>query len=184
MNVLVLPGWQNSGPDHWQSHWEREQTAYRRVEQRDWEWPARDEWIATLEQAIAASALRVVLVAHSLGCVAAGAWAASAPAPSRARVAGAFLVAPADVDRVDAIAPLRAWRPMPRAALPFPSVVVASRTDPYVSFARAADLAASWRSELVDLGDAGHINADAGYGAWPAGHALLRDFIARCGERG
>jgi predicted alpha/beta hydrolase family esterase len=99
VNVLVLPGWRNSGPEHWQSHWERAQPAYHRVEQRDWEWPARDEWIATLEQEITASDSPVVLAAHSLGCVAAAAWAVAAPATSRAHVAGAFLLAPADVDR-------------------------------------------------------------------------------------
>ncbi|MEO9035917.1 MAG: alpha/beta hydrolase [Gemmatimonadaceae bacterium] len=173
----MLPGWTNSGPDHWQSVWEREHPEYTRVMQNCWDRPKRAEWIATIGRAIDASVEPVVLVAHSLGCLAAAGIAAGADRARVERIGGAFLVAPADVDRPQSAAPLRAWRPVPLEPLPFPSMVVASQTDEYASFDRSTQIANAWRSTLVDLGDAGHINASAGYGPWPAGHAMLLEFI-------
>ena len=175
----MLPGWTNSGPEHWQSYWEREHPEYRRVEQANWDTPTREDWLPTIGKAIDEAAPPVVLVAQSLGCIAAVTWATQADPASTTGVAGAFLVAPADVERKDAGAVIRRWRPIPLARLPFPSVVVASRTDPYAAFARSEQFAAAWGSALVDLGDAGHINTASGHGPWPEGHQLLTDFIAR-----
>ena len=36
-DILLVPGLWNSGPEHWQSYWERERTDCRRVLQKDWE---------------------------------------------------------------------------------------------------------------------------------------------------
>ena len=94
------------------------------------------------------------------------------------RIAGALLVAPADVDEIEEES-LRSFAPMSFAPLPFPTTVVASRTDPYLSFRRAQVLAAAWGAQLVDYGDAGHINIAAGYGAWPEGPRLLADLQRR-----
>ena len=63
---------------------------------------------------------------------------------------------------------------MPMARLPFPTIVAASRDDPYVAYDRAAVFAKTWGAELFDAGKAGHINASAGYGEWPAGEQLLQ----------
>jgi predicted alpha/beta hydrolase family esterase len=175
--VLIIPGWTNSGVDHWQSHWERSNPDYVRVAQRDWDHPDPAEWIAGLEDAVAKTDGRVVLVAHSLGCVAAARWIATAPERSRRKLVGAFLVAPSDVDRPDAPESLRPWRPMPQSRLPCPTLMIASRNDPYLPFERAQGLAAQWGSELVDAGDAGHINTASGYGPWPEGHRRLVEFI-------
>ena len=38
--VLTLPGWQGSGPEHWQSRWEALH-GFIRVEQHDWMRPLR-----------------------------------------------------------------------------------------------------------------------------------------------
>jgi predicted alpha/beta hydrolase family esterase len=65
---------------------------------------------------------------------------------------------------------------MPRLALPFPSIVVASRTDPYMHFSAASHFAGIWGSALVDLGDAGHINVASGFGRWPEAYALASAF--------
>ena len=73
--VLILPGWHNSGPAHWQSLWEQ-QHGYTRVEQHSWDAPLRGDWMAQLEEAVLAHE-DTVLVAHSLGCVLVAAWAAS-----------------------------------------------------------------------------------------------------------
>jgi predicted alpha/beta hydrolase family esterase len=57
--------------------------------------------------------------------------------------------------------------------LPFRAIVVASRTDPHAPFAASQALAAHWGAELVDAGDAGHIDTSSGYGPWPEGERLL-----------
>jgi predicted alpha/beta hydrolase family esterase len=55
-----------------------------------------------------------------------------------------------------------------------PSIVVASADDQYVTMERAREYAAAWGSELVDLGEAGHINAASGLGSWAVGYGLLQ----------
>ena len=175
----MIPGWGNSGPRHWQTLWELANPAFRRVEQRDWEWPDRDEWLSTIDAAIRGASEPPILVAHSLGCIAIAHWC-QAHASRRAReVAGAMLVAPADVEGVFAPEPVRGFAPVPLVHLGFPSIVVASRTDDYVSFERARVFADAWGSTLSDAGDAGHINTDAGYGEWPAGELMLRGLSQR-----
>ena len=93
-SVLILPGLGNSGPDHWQTHWQTEH-GYQRVEQADWDQPKLSDWLSTLQRTVHAQSSGVVLVAHSLACplVAHG-----ARRPGWSRVVGALLVAPADVD--------------------------------------------------------------------------------------
>jgi predicted alpha/beta hydrolase family esterase len=179
ISVLTLPGWHSSGPLHWQSLWEREY-GYRRVEQHDWDAPKRGDWIARLEDVVSAERAPVVLAAHSLGCVLVAAWAAVSK--HRARVQGALLVAPGDVEQPGIAAQLPGWQPMVRAPLPFASVLLASRNDPYCGFERARRLAHDWGARFVDYGERGHINADSGLGLWPEGHALLQQLIAACNE--
>ncbi len=173
-NVLVLPGWQSSGPAHWQSRWEALH-GYRRVEQHDWMLPLRGDWTARLEEVIVDTPGPVVLVAHSLGCLLVAAWAAHSRHTGRVR--GALLVAPGDAERPELAVPLHSWSPIVRQRLPFPSVLVGSRNDPYCRFDRAQGLAADWGARFVDLGEAGHINAESGLGDWPQGHEWLRDLI-------
>lgn len=175
LRVLILPGYQNSGSEHWQSLWEARHPAYRRVEQRDWECPRRAEWVAALQDVIASAASPVVFVAHSLGCHAVVQWAARHTHP----VVGALLVAPSDVERLDTLSDARTFGPIPMTRLPFPSIVVASTDDPFADFERAEEWATAWGSRLVSLGAAGHINAGAGYGPWPAGEALLAELLGQ-----
>jgi predicted alpha/beta hydrolase family esterase len=168
--VLIIPGWENSGPEHWQSLWERaDPQRFRRVQQHDWDAPVLDDWIETLDAAVAAEPAPPVLVAHSLGCIAVAHWAARFALP----VAGALLVAPADVERADTPQPIRCFAPVPLQPLPFRTLLVASDNDEYLSIDRADHFARCWRSELVRAGLAGHINTAAGFGPWPAGERLL-----------
>jgi uncharacterized protein len=168
--VLTVPGWENSGPAHWQSLWERgDPRRFRRVEQRDWDLPDPDDWVHALDAAIAAEPGPVVLVAHSLGCIAVARWAAKFARP----VAGALLVAPADVERADTPEPIRCFAPVPLQPLPFRSILVASGNDEYLSMDRARHFARCWASELVPAGAAGHLNTAAGFGPWPQGERLL-----------
>ena len=167
--VLIVPGWGDSGPDHWQSLWERANPDFRRVVQRDWLYPSCREWVDTLERDIAAARGAVVLVAHSLGCLAV-VHCARSPA-----IHGALLVAPPDVERPEFPPIVEGFAPIPREPLPFPSIVVASQNDAFTTFERAKELASAWGSRLVDAGAAGHINSDAGFGPWPLGEQLLAE---------
>jgi predicted alpha/beta hydrolase family esterase len=168
--VLLLPGYGDSGPEHWQSLWEAEDPACRRVVQRDWMLPRLEDWLDTLDRHVAECEAPPVLVAHSLACSLVAHWAKR----SEGRVKGALLVAPADVDS-PAHTPdeVRGFSPIPLARFAFPSIVVASADDPFSPLARAELFARSWGGRLVVLERAGHINADAGFGEWPQGRMLL-----------
>lgn len=170
--VLVLPGYQDSGPDHWQTHLERQHPAYRRVRQRDWDHPERGAWVAALDTAVQRAGAPVVLVAHSLGAITVAHWAASARTGA---VRGALLVAPADPEREGFPPEIVGFAPVPRERLPFPSVLVASADDPWMALPRATQLAQAWGSRLVNLGPAGHINTEAGFGPWPLAEQLIAD---------
>lgn len=169
-NVLILPGWQSSGPDHWQSRWEHLH-GYQRVEQHAWMHPLRGDWTARLEDMVLACEGPAVLVGHSLGCILTAWWAAHSK--NTHRVKGALLVAPGDVERADLRQHLPGWSPIALQPLPFPAVLVGSRNDPFCRPERAQTFANAWGARWVDQGDAGHINAESGLGDWPEGHALL-----------
>jgi predicted alpha/beta hydrolase family esterase len=171
--ILTIPGLDNSGPKHWQSYWEVLPHC-RRVELGDWQQPRLHEWVPALDRAVRESPTPVVLAAHSLGCLAAAWWAALCWVEAfREKVKGALLVAPPDVDDLGSEARLRDFRPLPRMRLPFPTLLVASRNDPYATFDGAKEMAAAWGSELIDAGPAGHINADSGIDEWPRGLRLV-----------
>ncbi|GCL64568.1 RBBP9/YdeN family alpha/beta hydrolase [Pseudaquabacterium pictum] len=176
--VLLLPGWQNSGPGHWQSRWAALH-GFARVEQDDWLWPRRGDWMARLEETLLDGDGPALLVAHSLGCHLVAAWAGHSR--HTARVAGALLVAPPDLERADMPPQVQTWAPMHRQPLPFASTAVLSANDPYCDASRGLQLAAGWDSEIVTLGAAGHVNADSGLGDWPEGIALLQALAARAG---
>lgn len=174
--ILLLPGWQNSGPAHWQSRWEALYGDVR-VDQHDWMKPLRGDWLARLEEVLLAQNRPSILVAHSLGCMLVAAWAAFSK--NTHRVAGALLVAPGDVEQDDLRPLFRSWSPPPLVRLPFPSMVLGSQDDVYCSLARARFFAQSWGSEFVDYGPCGHINGESGLGDWPQGRALLERLQAR-----
>ncbi|HYX68298.1 MAG TPA: alpha/beta hydrolase [Terriglobales bacterium] len=181
--VLTVPGLWSSGPEHWQTYWERVLPACRRVEQKEWETPHCAAWIATLDAAVTATRPPVALAAHSLGCVAVAHWANKY---GRA-VAGALLVAPTDVEGPKFPPGAEGFQPMPLERLPFPSMVVASEDDPWVSLERARFFAERWGSRFVNLGRVGHINSDSKLGEWPQGQELMRELLAGnegIGDRG
>jgi predicted alpha/beta hydrolase family esterase len=179
--VLTVPGLNNSGPAHWQSRWEASYPWFQRVELGQWANPDRNVWVQRLDEAIRRSPRPAILVAHSLGCLAVGWWAMLAAAVYREPVAGALLVAPADPEGVGGA--LARFGPAPKVPLPFPSILVASRNDPYARFERSAEFARTWGSHLVDAGDAGHLNADSGLGDWPLGLSLVDRLVDAAGQR-
>lgn len=168
----MLPGLGNSGPDHWQSHWERRDPACRRVQQSDWDSPDCADWVASLGEALASARGPVVLAAHSAACAMVAHWATRAGAHI-ARVRGALLVAPSDPAGPNYPRGPTGFEPVPLARLPFRSIVATSDDDPYVSLDRAREYAAAWGAELVELPGAGHINVASGFGPWSEGFELL-----------
>lgn len=174
-NILIVPGYQNSGPDHWQSRWAKKLSTARRVEQEEWSKPVRNEWADRVADAVNLSDRPAVIVAHSLGIP----TVINAMPMFRQHVAGAFLVAPPDVAN-PGIRPkhLMTFGPYPRDPLPFPAVVVGSRNDTYCSFETAEDIAAAWGALFVDAGEAGHINSDSGHGPWPEGSMVFAKFLS------
>jgi uncharacterized protein len=174
LRVLLLPGWLNSDAAHWQSRWEVLH-GYTRVEQDDWTWPRRGDWMARLDEVIQQQTQPVVLVAHSLGCQLVAAWAAHSQHTDR--VVAAWLVAPPDTERDDMPPNLFNWRPMVRSKLPFASRVLASDDDPYYMFARAEELARDWGGDVWPLGSCGHINGESGLKDWPEGHEALIQWL-------
>ena len=189
-HYLILPGWQNSGPDHWQSLWEAQLPA-QRVIQHDWMHPLRGDWITRLEdQALSinersAQQTRrlpaqnasnseekdIIFIAHSLGCHLVAAWAALSKQTHR--IKGALLVAPPDAQRGDFPQEMKSWRVPVLQKLPFPSFCVISSNDPFCDSEPGKVMAAAWGSELLELGDKGHINAESGLLDWPQGKALI-----------
>ncbi|MBK1721151.1 RBBP9/YdeN family alpha/beta hydrolase [Thiocystis violacea] len=184
-STLIVPGYQGSGPGHWQTWLEQTLPDARRVSGIDWSTPALGQWADAIGVAIRYASSPVWLVAHSFGCLA----AVTAASRAASRVAGVLLVAPGDPGRFSSEG-LRAETggdsiasQLPRGLLAFPSLIVASSNDPWMKLAHVAYWADRWGSGVARIGKAGHINEDAGFGPWPAGLALLDAFKA-ARERG
>ncbi len=168
--LVIVPGWRDSGPGHWQSLWAEQWPGAVRVQQDDWITPSRQAWVASIGKTILAQEGPVVIAAHSLGCIA----TSHLPAELAARIQGALLVAPADPERRGA---LTDFAPVPYQSLPYRSILVASSDDPYCPVRTAGAYARAWGSEFVRLQKAGHINVEAGFGPWPLGLALLHSLF-------
>lgn len=170
--LLIVPGLGGSGAGHWQALWTERFDDAEQIVQDDWERPDLPAWLARLRAAVEKTP-DAILVGHSLGCILIAHLAQRDP---NARIAGALLVAPADVDaRVELPDCLAAFAPVPRMRLPFPSITVASTNDPYTTIGRADDFARSWGSEFRNIGACGHINIAAGFGSWPEGERILAE---------
>ncbi|WP_298284102.1 alpha/beta hydrolase [Novosphingobium sp.] len=183
--ILTVPGLGNSGPGHWQTAWEASLPGCRRVDLGLWDDPHRNTWVNKLGLAIQRAEGPVILAAHSLGCMAVAWWAEyeqsagslqQDPAAG-AKVIGALLVAPPDVEDQPRDRRLTRFAPVPASSLPFPSILVASRNDPYLTMAQARRLARGWGSRLADAGEAGHINAQSQLGDWAFGRLLLNTLL-------
>lgn len=178
-DILIVPGLSDPSEDHWQARWVAKLPTARRVDLGDWQNPDRERWVDSLATAVASCTRPVVLVGHSLGVVTV---VHAAPLFPKGLVSGAFLVSPHDVEKGEDIPEAeRAFAPIPRDPLPFPSVVVASRSDPHCAYERAEDLSYAWGSALSDAGDAGRINQSSGHGPWPEGLMRFAGFLKTLG---
>ena len=179
-DVLILPGWHNSEPGHWQSEWQSTFPNMTRVEQKDWDTPVYSDWASNLSDAVASCRKPVLFIAHSLGTALVMRWARHGQIQ---RVAGAFLVAASDRDRFDnqPDAPIRGFAPMLTDPLPFPSMLLASRDDHRMSMERARFFAEKWGSHFLDVGELGHIDSELG--SWPQGLVWLGQFLGSLPEK-
>jgi uncharacterized protein len=174
---VLVPGWHGSGAAHWQAIWRAENPHWRWVEQGDWDSPDCGQWVSRLDEVVDDCAGSVVIVAHSLGCLAFAHWASSARERVRRKVEGGFLVAPTDVERENSPREFRGFSPVPKYRIPVPTMLIASENDPCMTLPRAKRLGVLWKSILVNAGAAGHINVASGHGPWPEGRTLLSGFV-------
>ncbi|QIL39562.1 serine hydrolase family protein [Pedobacter sp. HDW13] len=92
VHYFIIPGLGNSGPNHWQTHFEKLGDHFTRINQQEWDAPSSLDWIETIDKALEDYDLStVVLIGHSLGCTAIANWAKR----YQKHVKGALLVAPA-----------------------------------------------------------------------------------------
>jgi len=171
-HFLNVPGYRNSGKEHWQTIWESLYPEhFTRVQQESWEYPDPDSWVNTIHKFASGILEPIIIVAHSLGCIAAVRYAVQYQPKN---IAGAFLVAPADADKSENPV-INEFAPVPTKRLPFPSVVVASTNDPFAAIGRQANYAAYWGSKFICIGDRGHINADSKLEEWKEGWDILQE---------
>jgi len=177
IDILILPGLFGGSEDYWHARWASRLGTAKRVEQDNWDRPDCSCWVNRLVEQVDAASRPVVLVGHSLGVVT---IVHAAPKLADRGVKAGFLVAPPDLEaHADAFPQFNSFLPIPRDPLPFPSFVIASRSDPYADFEFADELATAWGSAIYDAGDSGHINADSGHGPWPEGLMMFARLLKR-----
>jgi uncharacterized protein len=180
--ILIVPGLRERTDNHWQPLlgvkliWSRPVRSIPPGGRENLDLAAR---VAAIQDALESIHGPVTIVAHSAGVLMLAHWAQQ---HRRANIVGALLATPADLETpmpegYPTLAALQSngWLPVPRKRLPFPSIVAASSNDPLASLARVGQLASDWGSELVQLGEVGHLNPASGYGEWP----LAIELIAR-----
>jgi uncharacterized protein len=170
-NYFIVPGLRNSGPEHWQTFFEKSGSNFKRIKQQEWDAPNCNNWIEAIDKAIEEyDPSTVILIAHSLGC----STVAHRAATFNKKIKGALLVAPSDLEAPAYTFSAEGFSPIPEGKINFPTIVVASENDPWVTVERARFFADNWGSEFVNIGNAGHINTAAGYGQWAAGLQILQ----------
>ena len=172
-SFLILHGLQGSGPGHWQT-WlaarlraDGERVAYPDLPDADM--PSLSAWRDALDGEIAALPGAGIVVCHSLSCLL---WlhhvAEGGPPAERA-----LLVAPpsehADVPEI------AGFFPVPLPALGGGARIVCSDDDPYCPEGAVTRYAEPLGIPVSVVPGGGHLNPEAGYGAWPAVEAWCID---------
>lgn len=178
--ILMVPGLRDHVAQHWQTLLERRLPSAASVPPLERDGLSCAARVAALDTALAKIDGPVILVAHSAGVMITVHWAQQ----HGRKIHGALLAAPADLEMplpagypsLDALAE-HGWHQIPRDALPFPSIVGASRNDPLARFERVEAMAKDWGSRLVDLGNVGHLNPAAGFGEWSMAETLIDELV-------
>jgi len=180
MRIVMVPGIDGSDEAHWQSHWEASLgCTARRIAPSSWSAPDLTDWSGAISDAVALADADVVLVAHSLGCLAVTHWLTEAVDG----VGGVFLVAPPDPTGLNFPATAApTFTSVDLGAVGAPGLVVTSDDDPYCDPNAAARLCNSWQLPRISLGNHGHLNSGSGLGSWETGWNLLTAFVAGLGR--
>jgi predicted alpha/beta hydrolase family esterase len=178
--ILIVPGYGDSGPQHWQTHWQRQFPNSIRVVQKDWLNVEREEWVNTVDSAIQLAKAPIVMVGHSLGASTILFWANSEQSKKNLhKIKGALLVALPDPDSEAFRAlKIKGFKEIPLNKLPFHSILVASENDPFLSINKARSYAQCLGSEVISIGNQGHIGDDSKLGEWEEGKQLLMKLLA------
>ena len=175
MKYVLSPGYTNSGPDHWQTHLENTYTSFERIIHDNWDFVDRERWVQEIENTLCLLDDEIIVIGHSCGSNAI-AQLANTDSPHKFKVKAAVLVAPANVDDKHLPPDITAQSPLPYNKLPFPTLVIGSDNDPFMSLKVLEDLAEAWGAELTVLPSAGHIASSDGYGVWPEVAELIEEF--------
>ena len=167
--VIMVPGLRNSGDQHWQTLWEQQIPHARRIHLKHWETADLEAWKAGITRELTRLNQPAILIAHSFGTLA----SVSIAAEHSERIAGLFLVAPADPDKFGVFPQL------PHNPIDRPTTLIASSNDPWLSEEKAAYLALLWGSDYLRIKDVGHINAESNLGIWRQGIDELNKFTRR-----
>lgn len=174
-HLVILAGLGDSGIDHWQSHWLDHFENSTKVIQDNWIEPQLESWLTALNNSLNNLQSPTVLVAHSLAVTLIAHWASQ---NTNSNIVGALLVAPADVDSPEHTPPeTRNFSPIPLSKINFPTILVCSENDPYISIERAQFLAQRWGSDFVNIGQKGHINSASNLKDWQEGQLLLQRLL-------
>ncbi|SFP55045.1 hypothetical protein SAMN05216567_10729 [Variovorax sp. OK605] len=186
--VLIVPGLRDHVADHWQTLLAAKLPKVHSVPPLEHDKLSCAARVDAIDRALQDIEGPVVIVAHSAGAMMVAHWAMSRytrytfGTRNSLDIRGALLAAPADLETpmpagyptVDVL-DSNGWLPLPRAVLPFPSIVAASSNDPLTRLDRARELARCWGSRLVELGAVGHLNPNSGFGEWPRAEELIRE---------
>ena len=179
MTYLILPGLGDSGPDHWQSYWLNKFPNSIKLVQDNWDEPKLEDWLDRLNETLAGIQTPVILIAHSLAVSLVLHWDKRfGNAPNN--IVGALLVSPTDVEsEVHAPQEIFNFAPMPVHEISFPTIVVASKDDPFVDIERAVYFSNKWGAELVNIGKKGHINSESKLTHWKEGQDILESLVSK-----
>jgi len=176
IHYLLLPGLGNSSEEHWQTYFENTLPNCTRIIQEDWENPICTDWIETIETYVQKlKSDNIVIITHSLGCIALCHWALKYGNGIKA----AFMVAPPDIENPYKPVKLETFCPIPLVPLPFPALVISSSNDPWACEEKVEIWAQNWKTDIHSIGNAGHINIESKHGKWPEGLELLHKFMQK-----
>lgn len=175
--LINVPGYEGSGPEHWQTFWEHKFPNIERVQQQDWGNPDCFTWVNTLEYFILKDTSKpIILIGHSLGVC----TILHAASQNKLQgVVGAFLVAMPDTERTDFPEAITGFSPLPKTELPFPSTMIASENDPYITIEKLEYWANSMGATFINIGQRGHIGTAAKLGFWDEGQLLFENFMKK-----
>ncbi len=169
----TIPGYGGSDSKHWQTYFDEKLTNCQRIDQDNWMQPDLIDWVERIEETLKDENLaEIILITHSLGGIALLQWVVK----YGKKIKGALIVAPPDIENPYEDLGLGDNLQIPHIQLPFPSIVVGSSNDHWMTKERTEFFADAWGSELMMLQKAGHINGEAGFGVWEEGLKILKKF--------